>query len=991
MCQRTDCLASQGGSSGSVRGKRMRKIAIALLASTSTLSLATLAAAQTTGAGQGSAPSVSEVIVTGSRIVRTGASAPTPVTVISSQQLRQAQPESIVMGLAQLPAFQGVGDRSTEVSNGGSISGNRGGFLNLRKLGTNRVLVLLDGHRLPPSTSRNEVDVSMLPDDLVQRVDVVTGGTSAVYGSDAVSGVVNYVLDRRYTGLRFDAQGGVSTHGDAPSYRIGAIGGEDFANGRAHVVGSIHYFSGKGLKRLDRPPLYENQYGWVAQDPTKPPGTATNPFIIASPVYVGQPTGTSGAFQSGPVGVINMTGAGTPFVLGAPSGTSGTLIGGGGSNSPPLPGISSLISTQRTLQGYLGLTYDFTPDLRGSLDLFGGKIHSDANAGAVPITHELVFSGNPFLPPSIQSILTSSRTPSVFFSRVNAEEIGGNPGSEDGNEFNVIGDLKGKLYKSYTFDLYASYGITHQDNRFTSVDNRHLFSALDAVTNPATGQTVCGVDLTRPSWYTGGCVPLNVFGGPGTVTPTMLNYVTGHPEYKVKNDQIDVGVNVQGNLFSTWAGAVKVSVGGEWRRQSLDQTTNSDPGVLLDFTGIRWNFASGSARDRIPFFIGSIAPAHGSVSVAEGAGEIAVPLAKDLPFAKYLEFSAAGRLASYSTSGLVKPWKLGLSDEVFDGLRIRATLSRDIRAPDLFSLFSGKQIGPSNSTFDPHCSCSAIFPAVFAIGNPNLKPEKGRTVSVGGVFQPKFLPGFSLSVDYYKIRITGAIGSPVQLDVQNACEASNGTSPQCALIIRPGPFSDHSANNAATEVDLPLQNLSFIQTSGIDTELDYRMPLDRVSDRLPGTLGLRALVNYVRNYDTQVNPTAPVLHFAGRTNFPTQVVNAISIPRVKANVSVDYENGPFTFFLQGRYISHLFITSNANQVYSPSHVPAVVYFDTTLSYKFSIAGKPTETYLTINNLFNKKPPLLPTNSGPGQYYPTILELYDVMGRYFTVGVKVHYF
>ena len=951
-----------------------------MLGGASALALSATAAGRT--APKAEAPSVSEVVVTGSRIVRNGNEAPTPVTVASTEQLVKAQPESIVQALVQLPQFQGVGSRSTDTNTGGNVSGNHGGFLNLRRLGVNRTLVLLDGRRLPPSTPRGEVDASLLPEMLVQRVEVVTGGASAVYGSDAVAGVVNYVLDDKFKGLRLDAQGGVSTYNDTGNYKIGGAFGKDLLDGRAHVMGSVEYFDGQGITRRDRPGYFDGGYFFVAKDPTKPGGTAANPWVIRGGVSQSNPVNSSGAFRSGPPGVINTTFSSTgqiiPFDFGQPTGVSGQIIGGGGTISNSA-GYSSLVSPQRTLQSFGRITYDVTDDLKASLDVMYGHVHTDVNEGSVNLSNQLVFSGNPFLPAQIQSILTATNTASVRYSRQILEGAPrGNPGYEDGSSLTLTASLKGKVFGKYNFDLYYSHGRAREHTFYSSQQNQHLYAALDAVRNPATGQIVCNVDLIKPAWYTGGCVPLNVFGPTGTVTPEMVAYIVGHPEARVKNDQDNVGFNIQGDLFSTWAGPISASVGAEWRKTTLDQTSNSDPNVLPDFTGIRFG---GTSRDMLKFFIGSITPAKGSVSVTEGFGEAVVPLAKDLPLAKKLELSLAGRVTHYTTSGTVGTWKVGVSDELVEGLRFRATVSRDIRAPNIFELFSGTVLAPSPS-IDPHCNCqSGNFATVLSGGNPNLKPEKADTKSFGVVWQPPFVPRFSISVDRYDIRITGAIASQTADALLQDCEASNGTGPSCALITRPLPFSNRTVANYPTQILTLLQNLSFMATRGVDIEGSYNFDLDTINDKLSGNLGARLLANYVDTYRTQLNSISPVLENAG--------VNPI--PHWRGNLAVTYQNGPFSLYVQGRYIGRMLNGTNltAGQVFDPAHIPSVTYVDTTLSYKTAILGRDTEAFLTINNFFNKKAPLVPLNTGTiSTVFPTIVELYDVIGRYFTLGVRV---
>ena len=451
----------------------------------------------------------------------------------------------------------------------------------------------------------------------------------------------------------------------------------------------------------------------------------------------------------------------------------------------------------------------------------------------------------------------------------------------------------------------------------------------------------------------------------------------GVSSYRASNTTDDFVVAARGNLFTLPAGPVTLAVGGQYRQQQLNLTSNSDPAVPLDTTGLR-----GIPANRLTRFNNTnVGSAAGKLNVKEAFGEIAVPIFKNQPFARELSLNGAVRVTDYSTSGRVTTWKFGGVYRPINDIMFRVTKSRDIRAPSLFELFAGAQTQPVNFT-DPHTKTSGSIRQISG-GNPNLKPEIGDTFSAGVVLSPSFLRGFNASVDYYNLRIKGAIATQGLNDVINECETSGGTSPTCSLISRPLPFSDTSAANYPTSVSLITQNISFLKTSGLDVALSYRTSLGG------GALSLRGNMNYLFHYISQTNSIAPVIDYAGHgVNSQT----GYAYPKVRSTISADYEIGGLTLFMQETIIGKVTIGNLANDPTSFYAVPAikpVFYTDATISYKFAKPGAP-ELFLTATNLFDRKPPLVAAAAAPGLLYPTLITLYNVAGRTMTAGVRFRF-
>jgi outer membrane receptor protein involved in Fe transport len=555
------------------------------------------------------------------------------------------------------------------------------------------------------------------------------------------------------------------------------------------------------------------------------------------------------------------------------------------------------------------------------------------------------------------------------------DEFGPIPSRERVKNYQATTGIDGKV-GAFKWDLTYSHGKTvfdlYQPNQF---EQTKLAAALDAVVDPASGRIVCrptlSTDATVRANYAG-CVPLNPFGY-GAASTAARDYVMGVSTYRASTVTDDAVIGLSGDLFRLPAGAVSVALGAEYRKQSLNLTSNSNPAVNQDLTGLR-----GLAANATRFYLTNTGVASGSNTVKEVFGEVAVPVLKDIPGIESFDLNGAIRYTDYSTSGGVTTWKIGGIWKPIDGLTFRATKSRDIRAPTLFDLFAGSQF-IQTALLDPLTNTSGSF-FQRQSGNPNLQPEIGNTLSLGSVFQPRFLPGFSLSVDYYKIKITGAIATLGAPQLLLDCFQSNGTAPSCASISRPISSTNTTAANFPTQVLVAGVNIATLETRGIDIDASYRTRLGN------GSLDLRVYANYVDSYRTQQSNNQPSIQYAGYSTLGGRADT--TIPKFKASVSANYDSDSFGLFVQENMTGK--IKLGPTLIYAQPGLREFFTTDATLTLHPKIARGTWDFFLTVNNVFDATPPQFFVNTVPGLGVGTLINLYDSTGRQFTAGVRFRF-
>lgn len=916
------------------------------------------------------------VVVTGSRTISSIEKSPTPLTELSAEQLQMSAPSSIPDALNKLPVFQGSVSPSTGGGTGGQTNGG-GNVVNLRNFGANRTLVLMDGHRVVPSNADGTVDLDTLPQMLVSKVDIVTGGASAVYGSDAITGVVNFVLDKDFTGLKVDASAGISDYGDGAQQKFGMAWGTSLFGGRGHFEGSARYFHQDLVLSNDRP------YGLINATLVGA-GTPANPYSIVTGAT--QSTRSFGGYISCTAAICPANAhqfvtdsSGNPsiatFNAGTPTVTAGISTGGDGGYFTSTNAVSGL----RSYETFGRFSYNLNDTTQFYVQATWAEAHTVShaldNAILAPLGNATYYVSNPYLPSSVQSQFGSATT--FNLSKVlKAAQYGDSMiGDINNRNIDTTMGVSGTLHGDFTWDIF----YTHGENRLSGhtlhdTNNQRLIAANDAVKG-ASGNIICNVLTTTSASKYAGCVPINPFGG--TISQAAYDWITSTVGQDTSFKMDNIGGSIAGTIFELPAGPVKAALSGEarWLTYVVYNSTASST-AKVDCTDLRLCSTSTNL-----YVISALAPVRASDRVWEFAAEADVPLVKDVFLVQDLSLNVAGRFTNYKTSGAVETWKVGFDWHLTDDVRFRATNSVDIRAPTLSDLY----LPPSSTSvgFVDNLTNTTSIVSSISQGNTNLVPEISRTYTAGIVLTPSFIPGLTASLDYYQIKVKNAIGSinGTSAAIQNMCIASGGTSPYCALYVRPTPTS------YPTAVLSQSLNAAMLRAEGWDFELNYISALDAYFSGAPGTVTLRALANYQPMNQTQQYAGAA---FTTTTSFT--ILGAQPEPKTHATFSVQYQIDDLTVALQDRWISGVNPSVQPGVIIwkNPSHISSFNTIDINVNQSFQILDGDFDAYFNVQNLANATAPLYTAVSGSiNQNYPT-LRGEDRMGRFYTLGIRAKF-
>ena len=920
--------------------------------------------------------SVEEIVVTGSRIVRNGYEAPTPVSVLGTDELMAQAPLNIADAVNNLPSFQG--SNTPHANNSATGNGTVGtNLLNLRGLNSNRTLVLLDGQRLVGATANGAgdggaVDVNVIPNALIERVDVVTGGASAAYGSDALSGVVNFVIDRDFTGLKGAVDGGISTFGDVPNYSTSLAYGTPFAGGRGHLLVSGEHTWSKGERGFFRPWTEDN---WQLMLNPRYTGTNGQPqYLIANHVGLAL-AAPGGLVTSGPLKGTTFDPNGNPVQFNYGTGAAGNYFQEGDWQSSRTDRYSDLSAKLRRNTLFLRTSYDLSDNVSvfGQFHWANSKAYSN-NSYPFKFASETIRIDNAFLPePTRQQMIALGLT-TLTMGRNNFDIPIASPSNDRTFRRYMVG-IEGSFDaagSTWNWDAYYQRSTSHNSIRvLDNTVNTYYNRAIDSIL--VNGVAVCRVNAdANPANDDPACVPFNYFGL-GRNSKAALDYVVENGYGLTRLTQDVMAASVTGEPFSTWAGPVSVAFGLEHRKESLRAIASE-----LDQTS---QFYSGNYKNSV-----------GSNKVTEGFFETVVPLATDEAFARSLELNASVRATDYSNSGYVTTWKVGGTWSPIDDIRFRATQSRDIRAPNMGDLFLGGRSNTGTQT-DRFTNTTPVILSVTS-GNPNLKPEKANTTGVGAVFSPTFLPGFNASVDYYRIKINGAIATLSAQQIIDQC--FEGVSVLCPLLIRDGA-------GVLTRVNIQPANVLSQSTRGLDLEASYNFPLSSLVDSWDGDLSLRALGNRVFSIKTVNNAANPPVAEGAGVNAASLGGVPLSSPKFTYRLSATYALGPVsvTLSMQGLssgVYSNIFIvcqtgcptSTTAAPTVDSNHIRAVQAYDLSFTYKFLQGDTANaETFFVVNNLTNAGPPNVAGSFSAGVYSRGDGAFYQDwrMGRTFRAGVR----
>ena len=908
---------------------------------------------------------IEEITITGSRITRDGYDSPTPISVLGGPELEAEVPGSIAEFAGTLPSIQGTTTAST--SSGSLSSGNAGiSSMNLRGIGTGRTLVLFDGQRNVPSSAAGLVDTNTFPQGLIERIEVASGGASSAYGSDAIAGVVNFILDKDYEGLKTSIVAGEVTEYGAADQRAEITAGTSFANGRGHLLFNAEIFHRDGIEETVAD-WAEDGY-WAMLNPDQSAGQPR--YIIDDGI---------GLSSYSPGGLIK-TGA-----------AAGTYFGTGGSvNQLNFGDVGGQWMRggdwQYTLSSALGTNSLQAEDDRESIFTRASWELTDTTEAFLQVSYanyegfsayirptdrnRTYYNDNAYLPAEIVNQMTAAGETSFKMSSGNMDfPVSGTNNFRETSRFVLGADGEFSIGgRVVDWDAYHQRGISKTNEHQRPTFNfRNLSLASDAVFNDS-GDIVCRSTLTDPG---NGCVPLNRFGV-GVASEEGLNYVLGRPRREQRFEQSVTAVNFVFNDLEGWAGPIGFALGAEYREESIKGKV--DPKYKSG-----WKY-------------GNYKMTFGNVNVFEVYGEAVVPVFEGF------EFNGAVRFTDYSTSGRVETWKAGFTYSPIDDITLRVTQSRDIRAPNMSELYDA---GRARTNAVQVAGQSVDFTQNLT-GTPTVSPEEADTLGIGLVFQPSFIDGLSFSVDYYDIEIQGVLGYLGAEQVADACFEFSVQSYCNQLRFDPLTFPQYGGDILAAAlggslqyIDLKWENLNMYYAEGYDFEAGY------VADVGPGTMTLRGMAtHYIANTtDNRVTQNNQAGENAGFDSTPDWVYRG----------TARYDVGKFSFNLTARghsdgVVDNDFIecvpgqcpaSSAPNWTVNDNKVPGEFFYDLYAGMDVSFMGGEGEVFLSVKNLLDTDPVIAgnPARQGAENtpaYIPANKYLMDWLGRSYRVGVRFEF-
>ncbi len=934
----------------------------------------TATASATADAAAPAEAQAAEIVVTGSRIARSEFAAPNPIISFNAAAIEQSGNTNITNFLERVPALTGSRD-FTQTSGGNAVSSNPFGAaglneLNLRNLGTNRTLVLVDGRRhVAGEPNSAAVDINSIPTDLIERVDVLTGGASAVYGADGVSGVVNFILKRDFDGLSARGQIGTSDGGDAGNRFASVAVGHNFAEGRGNITLAYEFNEDDPLDNNQRTYLTgANRLYLIPNDAAANDPRAYHNILVGDLRYPGE--SPIGAVDVNGDGVAEFNGLGLPYRHGTPAAYYST-----GGDDTPVAGFYSgdlaphIVRHDVNVLGH----YDFSDAFKLSVEGKYAQTRATTFDYYIGTYGQPIGLDNPFVPAAIHDAALAAGQDQVIVSRDNLD-YGRHGESDLRRTYRGVLDASGRISDHATYDAYYEYGRT--DVRITKLNEllaAPYAQALDVVTG-ANGAPVCRSNLTGGN---PGCVPVSLFG-PGPISRQALGFFQTDDTSTARITQSVASVSVSGDFgafFRLPGGPVQFSFGGEYRRETsaFNPSQNLINNAFVAYTEPTLVVASG-----------------GSFDVKEAFGELNAPILSGMPFAETLSVGAAYRFSSYSTIGDTHTWQVnGVYAPVRD-LTFRGSYGKAVRAPNIGELFQ-PQASDSNFFVDPctpaeighgtqyrAANCAAVLAAVGAVvspslqtpnfvfgersGNPNLKAESATTWTAGFVLRPRWIPGLTASLDWYNIDLAGAIETVTPSDLANLCVDQPTIQNQfCSSITRA------QGTGIISNYTVQPQNVARIRTAGADLNLDYLLRTTTA-----GTFDLRFVGGYLDRLDFVGIPGAPVI----------DQVDQAGRPKWNFNFSPSWTLGSFTLTYNLRWVDGTRTvdkqTTDNDPLYAP---PAQLRYselwqhDVQVNYALPSGAS---FYLGVLNLSDQQP-------DPGN---AINQPISAVGRFVYAGVKL---
>lgn len=907
------------------------------------------------------AKTLQSVVVTGSLIKRVDIETASPVVTLDRATITNSGKPVLGDVLQQMPSISGNATNPQNNSNGGGVAsplleaGDGASRVSLRGLGISRTLVLVDGQRM------SNPDINLIPPDMIERVDVLAEGASTVYGSDAIGGVVNFILRKNYKGAQFSLNDGISSHGDAKRHGFNLTAGT--TGGNYSIAGGIDYNKYDetlaARRRFSRQQLYLSSGAVVAAGSSSiPTGRIQLPASIAS--------------QYG----CTINSSGTANV---------TLAQGDGSSQADYrcrlasdtynyAALNYIQTAQKRTNGFVLGTLNLTDNLTAFVDAFYNHTVSSGQDAPSPVgTGDglIIHSSNPINPFGV----TFSQNPvpgdpnSGYNFQTRLTGAGTRVHSYTTNTGQINAGLRGQFGQtsSWIWDASVNYSHTKRDQRDTNeVDIPSLQAAVDGGAN-IFNQASVGDQLKN-----GVKTPIYVF------------------TQSTKQAQVDAS----GELWDLPAGAVQLSVGALYRKQFMNYTV-SDFAVLNPVT---------TTCQILQEACGS--PGRGSFNVKEVFAETLIPLLSDLPWVRSLNVDLGVRSSNYSTTGTTTNGKLAIEWRPTDDLLVRGTVSQVFRAPNLNELYDGRTlvqpnlndpcVGLTAAELAAHPVACQYVPVNWAGNSPaqvntfysgaatvgaSLKPEKGKSIDLGLVYDPDWLPGVSTSLDFWHIYLSDTL-TAIQADTVVSSCFNNSASPYCSFIHREDTTSRQPGQ--VFLINTPVVNLGNLSTTGIDYTLRYKVPHFNVGSMDPGNFRAGLSTSYTSTYNVNATPGEPgakTINYAG--TFTPQFGN---ISRWRGTVTLNWDKGNWNAQWQSRYINKL-TALNADAAITGVNIPvaSVIYHSIQLGY--AVPSIHTRFDVGVDNIMDKRPPLLYQN---GSNYNVDTATYDVLGRYYWARATVKF-
>jgi iron complex outermembrane receptor protein len=970
-----------------------------------------------------------EVIVTGSRLTRVGAEAPIPITAVDAGEIDRSGVTLISDFLQELPQFGRNDGRMTEVSGQATnapLASAGTERLNLRDLGSQRTLVLVDGKRHVGSVAGSTVvDVGSIPTALVERVEISTGGATVAYGSDAIAGVVNFIMKEDFEGIQFDARYGDSQEGGGENSYASITAGGNFSDDRGNAVMNLTYNELGGIEGYQRDFLLK-RWGFIGnpEDVTNSDGIPR--LILADNVRLTNIIDERGILYglvTGSALVFDQTTGLRPVVEGYGTAASGLVQGGDGFDLIKNMMVATPMD-RTTLTGRVNYNISDKHQffMEGKYYAVDAEVVSPPMLDAIVYTENSalfsVFPDNPFLPQGnalLDEFMASNlgQLGLVTMSRVYYDDWGRREAFIDRDLYRIVTGLEGQVgIKDWDYEVFFQYGeTTEQYLEKNNRDPRRFQLATDAVTDingvtgVAPGSPACR--STVQAALAGGttdpdilqCRPLNLFGL-GLADPASLDYFLVDLMTNRSLEQLVVGGSVTGTLFEMPAGGLSYAAGFEYRDESSETVPDQQQ-------------QSGET------FAGKFLPVEGSYDVAEVFVEARLPILSEVAFAETLAVEGGYRYSDYNVTGSASSWRFGGEWAPVEQLRFRTMYANAVRAPSIDELFAPQtpsfggfydpclpanvNLGPDPArrlanctedlarfgldplTWNPNQNVRPNSAGVVG-GNPDLQEETAKSLTLGFVWLPEFFENnMSFTVDYYDIEIEDVIVAPLDAQVTANCYDRFDTLDNefCALIERSTGSPQPLLLGQLIKVVLTPQNLNTLTTSGVDFEFNYNFDVDQW---VPGAFNFRLLANYLNSFE--------ILSYAAATE-PEEYAGSTRRPDWKGQLALTYMLDRLSVSYKLRYINEVRLDDIKPQDpienRYPFNVGAETISDVFASYDFGSLGEggrwDLEIYGGIDNLFDQYPPAPIRASSRNS---TTSTYYDPMGRFYYAGLKVSF-